>query len=190
MPVIADTRSKIHDVAQRLAALMEDGVWKEDLEVGLAVQEFSGAQIEAMKAAASPTCRNNFNALAEGSGEEVQEKISEILTHAFRDPVLKAAMYLTLFGEGKIAADDPHKALLMVTQARDMMREVVHNYPLLLGEEMPGSVRDILDAYEREILPELEEAVAAFSAESGVDPSAIPVAVGWEHLHALPPEIF
>ena len=190
MPVAADIRTRMYDVAHRLSALMGDGVWKEDLEVGLSVQEFSLAQIEAMKAVATPTCRGNFNALAKGSGEEVQDKLAKILAHAFRDPVLKASIYLELFGEGKIAADDPHKALLIVTQSRDMMREVVHNYPLLLGEDMPGSVQEILDAYDSEILPALDEAVAEFSAESGLDPSTVSEAEGWEHLRSLPPEVF
>ncbi len=187
----SDLREQVYDLAREMYRLTEGDVWLEDLEVTLSVRDFTEPQIEAMKAAASPTCLQAFNRLSNsGAANDPADALSQILTHSLRDPVLKGAKTFELFGDGKLDSDDPDFVLTMLVQVRTMLREVVHNYPLLLQEDMPGNVQNILDGFVQDILPRLDNLVSDVSAQSPLDPNKIPPGGGWEHLHTLPPEAF
>ena len=193
MSAAPDLREPIKDIAREMYRLTAGDEWREDLEVTLSVRDFTEPQIEAMKSVASPTCRQAFNALSPDSDaaeDDPADALSQILTHALRDPVLKAARTFELFGDGMLDSDDPDFVLTMIVQVRTMLREVVQNYPLLLGEDMPGSVQKMLDGFEDELLPRLDELAAEIEAHSALDPEQIAPGNGWEHLHALPPEVF
>ncbi len=187
----SDLREQVYDLAREMCRLTEGDAWLEDLEVTLSVRDFTEPQIAAMKAVASPTCLQAFNALSADAGaKEPSDALSQILTHALRDPVLKAAKTFEFFGEGKLDSDDPDFVLTLLVQVQTMLREVVHNYPLLLQEDMPGNVQKILDGFAQDILPRLDRLVSDVSALSPLDPHQIPPGRGWEHLYALPPEAF
>lgn len=162
------------------------GVWSDDLEAALDAVEFSAAQLAAIQAAATPTCLQD---LGDGEGGFVDHTLSQKLTHAFKDPVQNSAFFMDLYANGQIRGED-RDALAMLTQARGAIRDIVHNYPLMLREDMPGSVQQILDRYEQEILPQLDTMIAELAAETGTDPAGIPPGVDWQHLYRLDPEAF
>lgn len=162
------------------------GAWTDDLEAALAVADFNEAQLAAIRAAATPTCLQD---LGDGQGGIVDHTLAQKLTHAFKDPVQNSALFMQLFSNG-FYGDSEREVLTMMTQARGAIRDIVHNYPLMLREDMPGTIRQILDRYEQEILPQMDTMIAALAAETGADPAAIPPGVDWQHLYEMPPEAF
>lgn len=162
------------------------GAWTDDLEAALSVADFNEAQMAAIRAAATPTCLQD---LGDGQGGIVDHTLSEKLTHAFRDPVQNSALFLHLFAEGKMEGSE-REVLTVLSQARGAIRDIVHNYPLMLREDMPGTIRQILDCYEQEVLPQLDTMIAELAAETGGDPTAIPPGVDWQHLYRLEPGAF
>ena len=81
-------------------------------------------------------------------------------------------------------------ALQVLTRARMGLRDIVNNYPLLLGEAMPGSVEDIIGVYRNEILPQMDDLIDELAEETGIDPDTVTPAESRQHLYALPPEVF
>lgn len=175
---------RISDALRALTGTRGD--WTDDLEAALSVADFNEAQLAAIRAAATPTCLQD---LGDGQGGIVSHTLSQKLTHAFKDPVQNSAFFLHLYAAGKMQGSE-REALTVLTQARGVLRDIVHNYPLMLREDMPGTVRQILDRYEQEILPQMETMIADLAAETGMDPATIPPGEDWQHLYAMPPEAF
>lgn len=192
MPPVLDLRERVGALAKSLYALLDadDKVWREDLSASLAIREFNPAQIEAMKEAATPTCCDTFNVKSNFAAPDFPDHIAKVLTHAFHDPLMKAACSFDWYAEGRLSHDDPSYTLTMIVQTRSMLRELAHNYPLLLGEDMPGSVQQILDGIGADILPALDGLAEEIETGNGLDVRHIPPGRGWEHLHTLPPEVF
>lgn len=162
------------------------GAWSEDLEAALEGVGFSAEQVAAIEAAATPTCLQD---LGDGSGGKVVTSLGHKLTHAFRDPVMNSAMIMNMCAGGYFG-QTPSEALVMMVQARGALADIVHNYPLLLRDEMPGEVRRILGVYEQEILPAMNDLIERLAKESGDNPAAIPPSEDWQHLHRLDPAPF
>jgi hypothetical protein len=162
------------------------GAWTDDLEAALSVADFNEAQMAAIRAAATPTCLQD---LGDGQGGVVDHTLAQKLTHAFKDPVQNSALFMHLFANG-FYGESEREVLTMMTQARGAIRDIIHNYPLMLREDMPGSIRQILDCYEQEVLPQLDTMIAELAAETGADPAAIPPGVDWQHLYRLEPGAF
>lgn len=179
-----DFKKAIGDISNELRSLMQGGVWEEDLEAALSSIELTDAQHSAIKQAASPTFFQDFT-----FGEtDVKPTLSSQLAHAFRDPVAKSSLSMELTSRANY---DGATTLEILTQARTILEDITHNYPLILGEDMPRDVQDILDGYKTQIIPKLSEHIDALSAETGIDAASFaPPTIGVEHLSSLPDDAF
>ena len=171
---------------ERLRDLSADGVWRNDLQSALSRIEFSEAQVDAIRQAATPSFLDGYTS---GQGVAILPTLKEELTHAFTDSVRNSAFCMDMISDPRLQLEDDF-ALRVLTRARMALREIVHNYPRLLGPEMPDSVEEILSAYEEEVLPQMNALIRDLAAETGIDPDSIAPVDTWQHLHALPPEVF
>ncbi|MCB1840643.1 MAG: hypothetical protein KDI61_10335 [Alphaproteobacteria bacterium] len=180
-------RSRFGTLFRRLKTLSADGEWRNDLEAALCSVEFSDQQLMEIRQAASLTfmksCETN------GDAQAFVPALNAELTHAFVDAARHCALSFDAISDPMLEIQGD-MALQILTRARYAFRDIIHNYPLLLGERMPESVREILATYESEILPEIDGLIAELSDETGMDPNEVIPSGHWEHLRALPPEMF
>lgn len=179
-------RQKATSLYQRLKGLSAEGDWRNELEAALSSINFSGPQLQAIGQAATPTCLSGISHI---QGEAVKLSLPYNLTHAFTDPVRNSAQCIQIMGDEKIDIEGDF-SLGVLVRARYALKDIVHNYPLLLGEAMPPSVREIVVRYENEVLPEMDRLIEGLAAETGIDPETIGPVDHWQHLNRLDPAAF
>ncbi len=179
-------RGRVAVLFEKLRDLSADGDWRFDLQSALSGIEYSDVQVDAIKRSATPSFLNGNTG---SNGAAVFPKLREELTHAFTDSVRNSAFCMDMISDPRLKLDNDF-AMRVLTRARMALREIVYNYPRLLGSEMPGSVQQILNAYENDALPMLDSLIGDLSEESGINPDTITPADTWQHLHTLPPEVF
>ncbi|MBK6895436.1 MAG: hypothetical protein IPH06_02435 [Alphaproteobacteria bacterium] len=170
----------------QLRDLSADGDWRFDLERAFSARQFNAPQLQAIGAAATPTCLSN---ITDGKGRTVPLSLSYNLTHAFTDPVRNSAQSIQILGDDLIDVKADF-SLGVLVRARYALRDIVQNYPLLLGKEMPPSVGEIITTYRTEVLPQVDGLIDDLARKTGIDPGTIAEAQHWQHLRALPPEVF
>lgn len=182
----SEFRQKAASLYERLRGLSGEGEWRNDLEAAFSSVNFTGPQLQAIGQAATPSCLSN---ISDGKGGAIQLSLPYSLTHAFTDPVRNSAQCIHIMGDEKVDIESDF-SLGVLVRARYALKDIVHNYPLLLGEAMPPSVRDIVVQYERDILPEMDGMIATLAAETGIDPETIVPVSHWQHLNRLDPAAF
>ncbi len=179
-------RQRATSLYQRLKGLSGEGEWRNELEAAFSSVNFSGTQLQAIGQAATPTCLKN---ISDGQGGAIELSLPYNLTHAFTDPVRNSAQCIQIMGDEKIDIEGDF-SLGVLVRARYALKDIVHNYPLLLGDAMPPSVREIVVRYENEILPEMDGLIAQLSQETGIDPETFGPVDHWQHLNRLDPAAF
>ncbi len=178
MNMHTDFKTQSGVIADKLADIASGKSWREDLRGAFQKQNYTDAQTNAMHAVATQTC------FAPLSGYDEGNNIPPQLTHAFADPLGNSAMMLRLLG------DDNKLTLNILVNVRSAIEDDIHNYPLLLGDDLPQSVRDVLESYDGEILPLMPTLIDTLSQETGINPADITPAKDWQHIHKLPEDIF
>lgn len=175
-------REQAKNIAETLDDLNKRGHWTYALNDALGTKEFeqNSVQFAAIKAASTPTMLTG------------KDSLSSSLTHAFRDPILKNSMLIGFIKDG-IYDDDDTMNILVQTQG--FLKDIVSNYTLLLGEDMPDDVQKIIREYEDTIIPELDLMIDYASSQTGLDAKNFQFDAnnnedGYEHLQRLPENIF
>lgn len=175
-------REQAKDIAETLQDLTKRGHWTYALSDALISKEFeqNEVQLAAIKAASTPTMFADNNTL------------SSSLTHAFRDPILKNSM---LMGFVKDDIYDEEETMNILVQTQGLLEDIVFNYTLLLGEDMPDNVQSILDEYQNAIIPNLDFIIDYLANKAGLDADAFKfdandIEEGYEHLQRLPADVF
>lgn len=179
-------RARVGLLFEKLRDLSADGDWRFDLKHALSGVEFSDVQVNAIRQVATPSFLKDFTA---GDGTPLVPTLKDELLHAFTDSVRNSAFCMDMISDARLQLEDDF-ALRVLTRARMALREIMYNYPRLLGPEMPESVQHILSSYEDDVLPLMDAVISDLAEETGIDPETIAPADTWQHLHALPPEVF
>ena len=179
-------RGRIKVIFERLRDLSAYGPWRNDLQTAFSHIEYSDLQLDAIKRSAATSFMEVYTS---GAGTAILPTLKDELTHAFTDSVRNSAYCLEMVSDPQLQVEGDF-ALQVLTRARMGLRDIVNNYPLLLGEAMPGSVEDIIGVYRNEILPQMDDLIAELAEETGIDPDTVTPAESRQHLYALPPEVF
>ena len=159
----------------------QDNGWYEDLEVTLCGIDFTNEQMQSIKDAASPTLLQDLN-------REYEITLSQKLAHAFEDAVIKTKLTLGLMEYNGFTDED--SPLILLRELREVLKDHIHNYPLLLGDDMPKNVLVILDEYQK-LIPVINELVTGLESDLGIDhESIVQYGQGIEHIFKLDHEPF
>lgn len=178
MKMSTDFKTQSGVIADKLADIANGASWREDLRGAFQKQNYTDAQTNAMHAVATQTC------FAPLSGYDEGNNIPSQLTHAFSDPLGNSAMMLRLLsGNDKLT-------LNILVNVRTAIEDDIHNYPLLLGDDLPPSVRDVLESYEGDLLPLMNELIDELSEKTGIAADDFEPAKDWQHISKLPEDVF
>jgi len=170
----------IEELATHLKSILEEDPYlPEDLEAALSTREFTDAQIKIIKNNATPTTFHNTE-----EGEALESTAEEILTHSFADPVRNGILMMSF------NANNPQSSFSAMVNIRRAINDITHNYPLLLGEDIPRCVDDVLNSYESKIIPELNDLIDDMEDEHGFDAEKTKPTTDWQHISKLPIEPF
>lgn len=179
-------QNRIKDLHDNLAVLLSEEYWQEDLEVALESLELPPDKIAQIRA---HTDQRMWNTLGDPDtplgADKDKATTPALLTHIFTDAV-KQFQTSTYAPEGWILSDEATIGLLRDMQ--NILRDTVHNYHLILGEEMPGSVNAILTAYDEEILPEIEALLIDTTGGANYADQPHETGEGYDLLTRLDPE--
>ncbi|GEM_PF-4021049 len=160
-----------------------DTKWREDLKFALKMLEgeLNDNQRKAISGHASATFLQDLN--------KGDLPLSNLLTHSFKDPIIKNAEADFLIQRNLLSN---MQILTMLLSLKEVMQDNMHNYPLLLGEELPQTVRNILTQYEDSIIPQINTMIEELSNDSSINPDDITIdtLTGNEHLGRLPEDVF
>ncbi len=180
-----DFKKAVGKISTDLRNITSSGEWEEDLEVALESIELSQNDIEIIKRISSPTLFNDIN---DADGNALTKSIEERLMHAFKDPVVKSGM---MFEHASLGAFSDEDVMRLLIESRNALEDIVHNYRKILGEEMPGSVADIIAEYEQNTITNLNDQIDNLSEQSDINPdNIVPKGDGWEHISRLPEDAF
>ena len=172
--------TKAEDVIDSVHMLVDDSQpWRADLENALNQVVFTTDQIDAIHAAATP---NVFQVV----GNDDMNAFSTRITHAFRDAMANS---VSIF-DAALLFEEEDKALESLVQMKRFIEDLSHNYPRILGGEMPDSVQDVLDRYTDDVLPRIDEMITELAEKTGIDPEDVSRDVKFQHINALPDDIF
>lgn len=177
MTVSDEFTAKTEHIRRQLSEIAGANDWREDMRAAFLSHSFTPQQEEALHNAGTPTCFHNIG----GMGDD---PLPVQLTHAFSDPIGNSAMMI-----GMLRSDDDLLLQVMV-KLRHAIEDDCHNYPIIMGDDLPGSVQKVLDQYDEELLPQINEAIEELVRRTGKDPATIPPAVDWQHMSKLSPELF
>ncbi len=177
-----DFSNAIKDLAKKVeTTLKKDSCLSEDLEMSLSVREFTDAQIKTVKEHATQT---TFHNVRDGDGKEIESTFEQNLTHSFKDPISNGAMTMSFL------ASDSQLSFEATVKTRNALDDIIYNYQILLGEDMPGSVAKVLEYYENEVMNEMDVLIENMEHEFGFKAEDIQPAEDWQHIHRLPDEPF
>lgn len=172
---------KAKNIGESMGQLLKHGSWKEDLEVAIEARELNDKQIDLIKQNATQSC---FTSQEQDSIKN--STTFKCLTHAFCDPV--GNLSLAMRG---LAEEDEETLLKTLISARAALADIAHNYPLILGTEMTGHVKNIITIYQEQTIPELDELILQVSQKTNIDPTKIkPEIEQLQHIKWLPEEPF
>ncbi len=157
-------KEKAGEIADALKAVNNNGAIAEDLEIALEEITFSEQTIQSIKDVSSPTFKDQF---------EVTGKLAltmpQMLAHAFKDPIEKNIISLNTIKRFDVSDARSLKALL---DTKRCLEDINHNYPILLGKKMIGSIENTFEQYD-EIISDLELVIDKLSKSTGIDPDDI-----------------
>ena len=167
-------------LSQDMHVTLEDPYWKGDLEAALHGIEFTDEEIDTIKALATATVFS--------SNDLYEESFSAQLTRAFIDPVGKLNASLRHASLGKLTEQELMETLV---RGRKVLKDIIHNYPRILKDDMPGEVKTILDSFRENIIPQMNERIKELSLKTGIDSNSIQFdTTGLDHITALPENLF
>jgi len=180
-----DFKKAVGKISIDLRKITASGEWEEDLEVALESIDLSQDDIDVIKKISTPTLFDDIN---DADGNALTRSIEQRLMHAFKDPVVKSGM---IFEHASLGAFNDEDVMRLLIESRNALEDIVHNYRKILGEEMPGSVADIITEYEQNTITNLNDQIDKLSEQSGINPNdIIPKGDGWEHISRLPEDAF
>lgn len=172
---------KTEGLVSTLHELVDDNQpWRKDLEDALSAIHLTEEQNQVIRDAATSL---TFKSIGHDEG---MDGFSTRMTHAFRDAIGNSTMVL----EMAAMMEDEQGTLNALVQIRGYIEDLRHNYPLILKEDMPTSVQGVLDRYEEDVLPEINELISELSQTTGIDPSTIPQNLNYQHITTLPDDAF
>ncbi len=181
MALSEEFEAKAEGVIHQLHTLVDDNLpWRADLQAALSSIQFTPEQEQAIRDKATPTTFQDM-----GGGEAMND-FSTRITHAFRDSIANTTMLLEMV----TMSGDEEQTLNTLTQIKMNIQDLEHNYPLMLGENLPESVEQVLDTYEAEILPQINGMIDELAQSTGIDPNNIPYNSSYQHITALPEDVF
>lgn len=119
-----------------LKLVQRDKGWKRDLSEGLKTLELTPEQIESLKNSATVTLRQLWE----------HSSFDTVITHAFQDSIGKAIFPIQIGGTEELTAWG-------IVHLKQEIEKTSRNYRMILKDQMPKSMSDILEFYENEILP-------------------------------------
>jgi len=179
-----DFKKAVGKISIDLRRITASGDWEEDLEVALESIDLSQEDIDVIKKISTPTLFNDIN---DADGNVLTKSIEQRLMHAFKDPAVKSGM---MFEHASLGAFNDKDMMRLLIESRNALKDIVYNYKKILGEEMPGSVADIISDYEQNTI-NLNDQIDKLSEQSGINPdNIVPKGDGWEHISRLPEDAF
>ncbi len=156
-------QTRAFEFAASIKPVFDDTSWNRPLTQAFEAIEFTPAQMEMIRAAASPTCLQGI--------DSAEDRVAVELAHAMHDPVLKG---LHLFGFLNILEweDSSQSALQTLARAvplRQALRDIVHNLPLMLKNGIPPEIAERMKQIDEELLPELDAIIEQAQQEGEFD---------------------
>lgn len=180
MPLSEEFEKKSEDVVSQLHALVDSKQpWRADLQEALSNADFTPQQEQAIRDAASD---NTFQTI----GDDAMNDFATRVTHAFQDSLANIAMTLemaTMMGEEESTLNN-------LVQIKSVIQDLSHNYPLMLGDDLPDSVQDILDKYNNDVIPRVNEMIDELSRSTEIAPESATLSTRYQHIYALPEDAF
>ncbi len=177
-----DFKKAVGNISKNLREITTSDYWEEDLEIALETIELTPKQIEIIKSLSTDTLFNDKN------DSIMALSIEQRLVHAFKDPAVKMGM---MFEHASLGAFSDEDTMRLLLETRNALEDIIHNYTMMLGENMPRSVSDILEEYSKNTLVQLNNQIFELSKETGINADDIELGNnGWEHISKLPENAF
>jgi len=165
---------KTEETSAKIDALKKDSVTTEALKLVFEQKNYSTAQIQAIKDAASPSLSLIIK----------NKELTSALAWAYTDPFSKIINNFKGLIDLKLYDNLPK----ILDDGIQCLEDIIYNYPELLGDNMPKIIEETLEGY-REILQKLEDAFnlidTAMETPYTPDPNKNPY-IGKDHLGRLP----
>ena len=173
-----ELKDKIDFTSLELGEMVTDAfLWDEAIEA-FANRTYNGAQIKAIMSAASPSLHDEI----EEQGTDLNLSIP--LAGALTDSARKTCLLIDGYLEQEMEDCIPE----VLYNGKKCFEDIVFNFPLLLGDNIPPAIEIALESYQKKIT-ELEllynELNAALETPHTPDPKKL-YYNGREHLQPLP----
>jgi len=170
-----ELKEELREINTIITSIVTDARLFEALQQALEEREYNGAQLQDIHDNATETL---FQAVDGGS-------LAHSLAKGFTDPMMKATQNI---GTGISVIDFMHKpASRGLYNGGKLLGDIIYNYPMLLGDDMPEIVKETLDTYKN-LIPRLQKAYEKLNTdqENPYNPDlGLPYYNGCDHLNRL-----
>ena len=178
-----DLKQQISDIAYEMKELTTDPLLREGLLQVFKNKIYNDAQIQAIRTAATPTLLMDIDELIESGNPHIN--LPPTLTRAFIDSVTKTAA----LASGFMNLDLENHVSEILYEGKKCLEDIVYNFPLLLGKNIPPMIGHALKEYEK-IIPKFEQAynkLNELQEAPHITDSDKEYYSGRDHLRCLPP---
>ena len=172
---------------QTINDVIDDGAqWRTDLEDAIADANLSDDQKQVIRDASTTLTFQHI-----GHQDDHVNDFTQRLTHAFSDSIRNSASTLSLVSDPDFAdLAEPDTLLRSLVEIRYAIQDISHNYPLILSPNVPQTVSDILDKYNDEILPVIDDMILEIEAAQDLNSEDYARNENFQHVFPLPADEF